>query len=222
VSALDRIISPEISSDRFSRAIAEVASVEGVAEILEIGSSSGAGSTEAWIAGALRNASPPRLHCIEVSIPRYEALVERVKEFPFVSAYNVSSVDVSRFPTREEVERFYRETRTKLRRTPLATVLEWLQQDLDYVTEHGLSRDGILEIKQQNDIDAFDAVLIDGSEFTGRAELDDVYGARFLLLDDTMTFKNWDNCRRLDRDPSYRRIRSSRWTRNGFSIFERT
>lgn len=220
-SSLDRLIAPEIRGDRFSRAISEVAAMPGIREILEIGSSSGAGSTEAWVAGALRNPVRPRLHCIEVSRARYAALVERWREHDFVRCYNVSSVPLDAFPSEEDVVRFYREHRSRLRRTPLETVLEWLRGDVEYVREHGLSRHGIRELKAAHRIEAFDAVLIDGSEFTGSAELDEVYGARFVLLDDTLTFKNWDNAARLAADPAYRLVRKSRWTRNGFAVFER-
>lgn len=221
MSELDRLIAPEISRDRFARAIVEVASTPGVREILEIGSSSGAGSTEAWISGALRNPERPRIHCIEVSVARHRALVERVAQFPFVRAYNVSSVELSRFPTPAEVERFYRDVRSRLRKTPLPTVLSWLAQDVEYVESHGLSSNGIREIMSENGLSGFDAVLIDGSEFTGKAELEDVYGARFLLLDDVRTFKNWENQRRLEQDPAYRRTHLGRLTRNGFAVFER-
>ena len=198
-----------------------MAGTPGVREILEIGSSSGAGSTEAWVAGALKNPVPPRIHCIEVSIVRHEALAERWRDYPFVHTYNVSSVPVDKFPTPSEVTTFYETVRSRLRRTPLPVVLEWLQADIDYVRDHGLSRDGIGEIRRQQGIGSFDAVLIDGSEFTGAVELDAVYGARFLLLDDTRTFKNWHNAQRLENDSAYQLIRKSRFTRNGFAVFAR-
>jgi hypothetical protein len=220
-SELDRLIAPEITGDRFYRAIMEVAATPGVRAILEISSSSGAGSTEAWVAGALRNPVRPQLHCIEVSGPRFEALVERWRPHDFVHCHHVSSVPLESYPHPAEVEAFYRGTRSKLRRTPLETVLGWLQQDIEYVREHGLSRYGIREIRAQHGIEVFDAVLIDGSEFTGRAELDEVHGARFLLLDDTQTYKNFENARRLVLDPRYRLVRASRRTRNGFAVFER-
>jgi len=220
-SALERLIAPEIKGDLLYQSILEVASAPGVQEILEIGSSSGAGSTEAWVAGALRNPGSPRLHCIEVSSTRYAALVERWKERAFVHCYHVSSVPLESFPSAAEVEAFYRGIRSKLRRTPLETVLGWLHHDAEYVRAQGLSRHGIREIRERHGIDSFDAVLIDGSEFTGRAELDEVYGARFLLLDDIQTYKNFENARRLEEDPRYRLVRASRRTRNGFAVFER-
>ena len=121
----------------------------------------------------------------------------------------------------EEVERFYRDTPSRLREFELTTVLGWLQQDVDYLHDHGLSSPGIAQIKERYGIETFDAVLIDGSEFAGRAELEEVYGARFLLVDDTESFKNWENARRLQSDPEYRLICADHETRNGFAVFER-
>ena len=133
----------------------------------------------------------------------------------------MSSIPVERLASAAEVERFYRSTPSRLRDFDLATVLGWLQQDVEYLREHGLSAPGIAQIKERYGIDTFDAVLIDGSEFAGRAELEEVYGARFLLVDDTETFKNWENARRLGADPQYRLIHADRDTRNGFAVFER-
>ena len=220
-SELDYLIPPEIKGDAFSEAIEDVASTLGVTEILEIGSSAGDGSTEAWVRGALRNPVLPRLHCIEVSVERYGALAQRWREHSFVCCHNVSSIPVEGFPLAEDVERFYREVPSRLREFDLETVLGWLRQDIEYLREHDLSSSGIREIKEEHGIDVFDAVLIDGSEFTGGAELAEVYGARFLLLDDTQTFKNWDNARTLEADPAYRLVRSDPATRNGFAVFER-
>ena len=220
-SGLDRLIPPEIADDAFHRAIERVAATPGVRQILEIGASSGAGSTEAWVAGALRNPVRPTIHCIEVSLPRFAALAERWQGHDFVRCYNVSSVPLEAFPSDDEVIRFRSETRSKLRNVRPEKVLGWLRQDRDYLVQHGLSRHGIREIKAAARVAVFDAVLIDGSEFTGKAELEEVYGARFLLLDDIRSFKNWENFDRLKRDPAYRLVEKSRWTRNGFAVFEK-
>jgi hypothetical protein len=220
-TTLDELIAPQIAGDAFAAIIEEIGATPGVREILEIGSSTGEGSTAAWVGGALRNPERPRLHCLEVSAERYAALVERWKEHEFVHCYHLSSVPLERFPPPAEVERFHRDVPSPLNEYGLETVLGWLQQDVDYLRDHGLSSAGIAHVKALNGIDGFDAVLIDGSEFTGRAELDEVYGARFLLLDDTETFKNWENARRLREDPAYRLRRADQTMRNGFAVFER-
>jgi hypothetical protein len=218
---LDHLIPAEITGDAFAEIIEEIAATPGVREILEIGSSAGEGSTAAWVRGALRNRPRPRLHCIEVSTERHAALVERWGAQDFVHCHHLSSVPVERLASVAEVEQFHRDVPSRLRSFDLTTVLAWLQQDVDYLRDNGLSSLGIAEIKRQYGIDTFDAVLIDGSEFAGRAELDQVYGARFLLLDDTETFKNWETSRRLEADPNYSVVRADPNVRNGFAVFER-
>ncbi len=220
-SDLDQLIGPEIADDRLHEILEELAAREGVRSILEIGSSSGEGSTAALVRGARRNRFAPEIHCIKLSAPRFEHLVERYRSAPFVHCHRVSSVPLERFPTHAEVARFHRQAGSRLARIPLDEVARWLDQDLAYLRDHGLSGAGIQQIKRAHGIDAFDLVLIDGSEFTGAAEMEDVYGARFLALDDTRTLKNWANCERLQADPAYRLLEASSRLRNGFAVFER-
>ena len=221
-SQLDRLIPAEISNDLFFRWIRRIAATPGVRHVLEIGSSAGAGSTEAFVAGALLNEPRPAIYCLEISAPRFDALVERYRHIPFVTPYRMSSVPLESFATEADIDAFRRRHWGRFRLIPRATVIGWLHQDRDYIAQHRLSAHGIRHIRARHCIDCFDAVLIDGSEFTARAELAEVYGARFLLLDDIRAFKNADNYRRLLRDPTYRLIARSRWLRNGFAIFERT
>lgn len=221
-SGLDRIIPAEISHDRCYAAIERVAATDGVRHILEIGSSSGAGSTEAWVQGALRNPVRPILHCLEVSVARFEALRERWKACDFVRCYHLSSVPLESFPSEADIVRWQRRHFwSKFGRKRRDVVVGWLRQDVEYLRAHHLGSHGIRTVREAAGIATFDAVLIDGSEFTGLAELDEVYGARFLLLDDTESYKNWDGFRRLKRDGAYRLVDRGKWTRNGFAVFER-
>lgn len=219
-SPLDRLIAPEIRADPLYEWLARIAATNGVRHILEIGSSSGAGSTEALVAGALQNPVRPSIHCLEVSRVRFDALAARYEDFPFVRCYNLSSVSLERFPDESDVDRFRGRVWTRFRFISRATVMQWLRQDVQYLEHHGLSTPGIEIVRRENGIERFDAVLIDGSEFTGPADLAEVYGARFLLLDDIRTYKNYDNHARLVRDPSYRLLARGR-VRNGFAVFER-
>lgn len=222
IGGLDFVIPPEIKGDDFYRAIIRVASEPGLGHVLEIGASGGAGSTEAFVTGILANPDPPVLHCIEVSAPRYDALVKRYADRDFVRCYRVSSVPVESFPPAAEVEAFHRSGASKFSAFPLKHVLGWLEQDVAYVRSHGIDTPGIRVIREANGIDHFGAVLIDGSEFTGVAELREVYGARFILLDDICTYKNHTNFRALSTDPTYRLVESSEAPRNGYAVFERT
>lgn len=219
-SELDRPIPPEIRDDAFHDALVRVAARPDVRHILEIGASSGAGSTEALLFGTRMNPGQPVIHCIEVSEVRHRQLTARFRGIDRVRCYNLSSVPLESFPSPADVERFWRDERSNLRRIPLGEVLRWLEQDVTYLREHGKSGHGIRQVRREAGVDVFDAVLIDGSEFTGEAELEEVYGARILMLDDTLTYKNLRNRRRLLADPRYQLVEESSRTRNGYAIFQ--
>src|SRR3990167_6712350 len=76
-SDLDNIIPPEIKNDSFYYAIYRLAKTEAISTILEIGSSSGDGSTEAFVLGLTENSFKPTLFCMEISMPRFTALKKR-------------------------------------------------------------------------------------------------------------------------------------------------
>lgn len=220
-SDYDHTIPPEIKDDEFYDLITSMAGAATVDTMLEIGSSNGAGSTSAFVQGLKQNPRRPTLFCMEVSQPRFKELVQRFAGDPQVRCYNLTSVPLDRFPTDAEVTAFYRTGDSGLNRIPLQEVLRWLDQDRRYIKRFGPSQNGIRMIKQENAIDQFGMVLIDGSEFSGKAELEEVYGADYLLLDDIGTYKNFHNYRRLIEDPSYKLVAANKHLRNGYAAFER-
>ncbi|WP_224983685.1 glycosyltransferase [Geomonas agri] len=220
-SELDRIIAPEVKNDELYHLITELAQAADIRTVLEIGSSAGGGSTEAFVAGLAANPGDARLFCMEVSRARFKELSRRYADRGFVKCYNTSSVPLRAFATPDDVEGFYHSTRTNLNQYPLAQILGWLQQDIDYVAGAGFDQDGIRLIQQENGIEHFDMVLIDGSEFTGEAELERVYGARWLILDDVNAYKNYVNYHRLKKDPTYELYRENWQLRNGYAVFRK-
>ena len=220
-SQLDAIIAPEIKDDDFYFTIIELARREDVSTILEIGSSAGGGSTEAFVTGARANPKCPDMYCMEVSKVRADALKQRYANDEFVHCFQLSSVTIDQFPNKDEVAEFHQKYNTVISQFPLEQVIGWLNQDMRYVLEHNANENGIEKIKKQTEIETFDLVLIDGSEFTGKAELNQVYGAKYILLDDINAFKNYENYQRLSRDNQYDLVKENWVLRNGFAVFKR-
>ena len=219
---LDCIIRPEIKEDEFYTLIQDLSKTEKLESVLEIGSSCGGGSTEAFVSGLLENKQgDPKLFCLEVSKTRCDKLVDCYKNIPFVRGYNSSSVLLSEFSSVEQVIRFYCSRKTALNNYPLDVVLGWWAQDTDYINREGKDEGGIERIKKENGIDYFDMVLIDGSEFTGISELNKLYGAKIFLLDDINSFKNYSNYWRLVIDKSYQLVAQNWYIRNGYAVFRR-
>jgi hypothetical protein len=216
----ERLIAPEIIDDTFYDALKLLCMMEDLRHVLEIGSSSGDGSTAALVRGLRLNHRKPTLHCLEVSRTRFAELERRYESVDFVRGYNMSGVSSSRTATEDEIERFYNTHKTSLNQYDLRTIFGWRAEGLQYLKDFpDLDREGIAEIKQANGIDRFDMVLIDGSEFTGSAELEDVYGANIICLDDVNAFKCYDARQRLLADSRYEVLQEDMSLRNGFSIF---
>jgi hypothetical protein len=215
------IIGPEIKDDDFYNTIRGIVQGgNGIRTILEIGASSGDGSTEAFILG--KKDKPIQLFSIEVCTERYNVLRDRYKDDPNFFPYNVSSVPLSSFPPKEEIVHFMNYYKlSSLAPWPIETVLGWYDKDIQYVKANNIEQNGIDIIKNIHGIKHFDCVLIDGSEFTGKPELDMVYGAKFIMLDDILAYKNWANHNRLRADPTYKLLVENNYLRNGFSVFVR-
>ncbi len=119
-SELNRLIPPEIKNDEFYAAIQKIAIEENIKTVLEIGSSSGEGSTEAFVTSLRENPNKPTLFCMELSKTRFAELQKRYISDEFVNCYNCSSVSIEKFPTENEVSKFYSYTPTALNNYPLS------------------------------------------------------------------------------------------------------
>lgn len=220
-SQLDVLIPAEITRGGLAAWLQALAALPEVRTILEIGSSDGSGSTRRILKGLRRKKFPTRLFCLEASRQRCERLRQRLRGVPWAEAVWASSVSPGDFLSEEEVVQFYRETPSRLNESPLEEVLRWRIQDLAYLKEHGVPADGITKIRKEQDIGSFDLVLIDGSAFTGEAELRAVQGAGMIALDDVYDIKNGRNFLTLSRDPQYRLLAMDLVWRNGYAIFAR-
>ncbi len=223
VNALSKIIPAEIINDDFYQVLNALASRDDLNTFLEIGSSSGSGSTHAFVSAlrARADAQSTRLYCVELSTERFTVLRDAYADCDFVKVYNQSSAALEEFPSEKEVEFFYTHTSTTLNTYPLEQVLSWLRQDMDYMRTAGLTENGIELIKKSNGIVDFDMVLIDGSEFTGEAELYHCMGARVIALNDVNSHKCFNAYRTLSNHVSYALTHQNMSLRNGFAVFER-
>lgn len=221
---LTTIIPPEVKDDSFYAALQNVAANNpDVKNILEIGSSSGEGSTEAIVTGIRKrtDASEVSVFCMEVSRQRFFRLCQNYQNDTFVKPYNLSSLAIRKFPTPAEVSHFYHHTQTNLNAYPFETVMGWMSQDIDYIRANRLDFCGIDFIKEANELDQFDFSVIDGSEFTGERELQMIWGSKFIALDDVNSFKCFNCYRTLANSVSYTLLEQDLNLRSGFAIFKR-
>jgi hypothetical protein len=213
-------IAPEIINDEFAGYLTSIASQPEIVTILETGSAEGTGSTAAIVAGCRKNPISQTLFCIEVSKLRFAKLKNLYAEdSDWMFFYNGSSVKLKDFMTVGQIRAFYSEHKTQLNNYPLNQVLEWLTEDIQAATV--AKQDLIHQIKGEWRIEHFDMVMLDGSAFTGWAELQAVIGARFICLDDIVDIKNLRSFNHLVNDPAYELLVANPSLRNGYAIFQR-
>ncbi|MEM9542770.1 MAG: hypothetical protein AAGA60_25165 [Cyanobacteria bacterium P01_E01_bin.42] len=211
----------DIKDDELYDAIQSIARDEPIRTLLEIGSFTGQGSTEAFVKGLLENPYQPHLFCIEAVDNLFFELEKRYRDYPQVHCYHASTVAVEDFPSPETVRAFYENHPQTLKQPSVEIILEWLEQDRNYLASNDITPHIIPRIQQEYQIERFDVVLIDGSEFTGAIELEQVYGANIIILDDINTLKNYYSYHRLIDDPAYVQTGYNLILRNGYAIFYR-
>lgn len=233
VEHYEEVISPEVLNDDFHIALKKIASLPELRTFLEIGSSSGEGSTRAITSGILSRPSfsGVELHCLEISRVRFNRLQDYYRSLSFVHVHRLSSVGPESFPSKKELKLFYKNVPSNLNIYSFREIYSWLKKDIAYLEKHmpelstlsadGKSRFGIQTIRSEFNILDFDFVLIDGGEFQGFSEFGLLDGSRYICLDDINSFKCRFAYDSLLADPRYV-LFSENWSvRNGWAIFER-
>lgn len=207
-------------NDEFGRAISETIVKYKYIHNLEIGAWDGKGSTQCFIDGMNQiDSNDKLLQCIEINTERYNELLETVKNVNYVKAYNMSSINKDSFIPQSFNEiwdsphnnhRFGRQEYSR------ELVESWYEQDKVRFNDKGFLNSDLR-------LPEYDAVLIDGCEFSGYSE--------FLLLKDTTkcfmlddvfhAYKGADAYYNLINDPEWLLIAEGRDVRNGFAIFRK-
>ena len=218
-SQLEQWISPEIFNDPLYEMLVEVIKRFPITTVLELGASSGEGSTEAIITGVIQSQRDIQVHSLEVSTQRFERLKERHKRIPWFHPYNRSSVALSGFLTPSQIQE---RTATIPGISASQSQLEqWRDQDVQYIQSNHIPTDGIAYIKATHNIDEFDCVLIDSSAFTGDAEYDQTQNTPVIILDDVVDIKCWNVYLRLKDNAHYSIFNENLKVRNGYAVFIR-
>ena len=212
---LSDIISPEIYNDDFYHSLKVLTKQYDVKSILEIGASSGQGSTQCFLQSKTDDC---KLFSIEISKERFSILSNN--DYKNFYPYLGSSINSDEYMNDDEIKDFYNNNKTNINNYPLDTILSWKKEELDYITNNNIPTNIIQHIKLDNNIKYFDLVLIDGSPFTGNSELNYCLGSKIIALDDVNDIKCCQAYYTLNSLPDYELIAQDWNIRNGFAVFK--
>lgn len=191
--------------------------VPSVITMLDVGAGNGNGSTRA-IMEATAGRTDTKLFCIEPDHKKCKALYERYAER--IKIYEGLSVSSSDYMQESELISFYQNSKSIYNFYPYSLIQDMYFSEIIHVKNASKQGNLVQKIKNDAAIDAFDLVVLDGSLFTGKADLAAVYGARFLVLNYVWSSKNFHNFGVLLNDPHYKMAISNLNSRCGYVIFE--
>lgn len=196
----------------------QLASTQNVRHILEVGSSSGEGSTRI-LAKAIENLNAT-LYCLEAQPERFQALQALYADNPQVITFPYLSVYPPQFPTVAAIHSHWQQGESILKRYAREEVMQWYEGE-KALAEQSPPVSGIEHIQSTYQIDHFDLVLLDGAEFLGLQDYQAVKAADLVVLDDTLSYKNQAVFAELMADPQYYLLYSfDRWG-HGCAAFKR-
>jgi hypothetical protein len=211
----EMVIPPEIKKDElYDRIITTIQMFcTEIKTVLEVGASSGDGSTEALALG-MSSLDKKTLYTIEASPVRFKNLKERYKRVSWVKPINGSSVHLNEYMTKGSVMLFHNLIPTQLNEYPLETVFDWYDKELTAIKYWKIPTGVMEKIKP-------DLALLDGSPFTGYAEYLKVAGAKIIILDDILDIKHYYSHQALRNNNNYECLFCNLTLRNGYSIWVR-
>jgi len=194
--------------DSFGKALAKY--TKGLRIGLEIGGGTGDGSTQCI--------QTDKLFSIENHSDRIGRHRMNLEAKGGVSVQGTAVVS-GLWMNKADVSEFYRITKTNLNQYPLEQVLSWHDECMQ--NANGYQTNAIEDIHFDHNVD-FNFVLIDGSPFSGEAELRCVRpflaDKAIIALDDINDIKNWTNYHKLK---GFAKLLWEDWSvRNGAAIFE--
>lgn len=216
---------PEITlNDEFGQAISNTIEKYCYTKNLEIGSWDGTGSTQCFIAGMeklpIAFDNNRVLHCVEISPERFLQLADNTKQYEWITSFYMSSITKEQFIPKS-FDEIWDSPFNHLPEGELVFPKEMVKgwYDEDMVKLSSISK-GFLTSKHC--LPWYDAVLIDGSEFTGYSEFTLLKDkTKCFMLDDVFTaFKCaqiYDEL--LYDDPDWELLEFNKTLRNGYAIF---
>lgn len=203
--------------DVTGKALITILSEEMPTTILDIGASTGHGTTS-----IMRETCPDaKIFAIELADDRFKELKELFKDDKKTYLFKGSTCPPDELMKIDELK----EHQSRFPHWDCwksVDMYSWHKNHPETIkgikTKYG--RDLIPYIKKKYKIDFFDFVMIDGSPFTAKYELEQIHGAKAIMLDDINDVKNQLNYARMATGGQYWCVEVNKQARNGYAIYK--
>ena len=212
---------PEISGGPFFEAIVNTIAEYKPDVIIEVGSSNGLGSTMALVIGRDK-VGTGEIHCIEIDKGRCDGFKENHRNREFVHLHEGCSVSLIDYMSEKMARTLWdNNPQFNCHAEHIDKILGWRKSEMNDISLKSTPMNKLDECIDCHFIpNTF--VLLDGSAFTGEAELIKVLGAKVIALDDTVDIKHFNSCKQLNSNAYYKIKAKNDNDRNGWAIYVRS
>ncbi|MGL5924564.1 glycosyltransferase family protein [Chroococcidiopsis sp.] len=206
--------------DKFFSVVNKLIRDEDIETLLVIGASAGTKTTEMFFTGIQDNPNKIKVFCIDLATTKLQNLQKRCLRDSSIEFHSVLTCQGNASGLREVSKStvFPKE----LNKNSCQLLLARLRHNTEDTNNIKFARNTVKKIKQRNQIDCFDMILIARPKFDISAEFDEIYGAKFVLLEGINSLQNHNLLHRLLAQPGYTIVAQNLFLRNGYAILKRT
>lgn len=206
--------------DQFYNSLAQIIIEQEPKTILDIGASEGRGSTDVF----KTYAKGAEIYAIELDPDRFASL-KAYHTSKNVHLFEGSSCPANELMSADGLGNYFAQNTgwDCWRSVGYTEMKKWLKNTASDIKaiKTKYKKDLIPYIKKKHKIKTFDMVLVDGSPFTSKYEVEQIHGAKIIILDDVLDPKNNLNYKRLASGGDYWCIEVNKGYRNGYAIFQK-
>ncbi len=188
------------------------------ATILDIGAETSSTATQAILKN--RN-SDSKLFAIQTLKTQLENLKTSVTNSQTLFPCLALDIPWKKAISENAIRTFYTTHLTPETKIPLNSILKRRADEEALFRSSGLTDSGISQIKKDHEISTFDLVVVRGNFVSGISTLDEIKGANWIVLKETVSIIGSMMSESLKEDPSYELICENQSTIEGFAVFKK-
>ncbi|MBE9016631.1 glycosyltransferase [Chroococcidiopsidales cyanobacterium LEGE 13417] len=207
-------------NDEFFSAIRKVMQEENIKTFLTIGALTRLKTSEIFFTGIQKSQNKIKIFCVDLSTTKVQKLQKHYLHDSSVEFHDFLIHQKSVSNTREisEFAIFCKDSNKNDRRF----LFNNLHQNSKKLNSVKLAENTIKKIRQENQFDYFDMILIGDPKFDISAEFDEIHRAKFVVIDSINSLSNHNLLHRLLAQSGYTIVAQNLFLRNGYAILKKT
>ncbi|MBD2309833.1 glycosyltransferase [Chroococcidiopsis sp. FACHB-1243] len=207
-------------NDEFFSAIKKLTQEENIKTFLTIGALTRLKTSEIFFTGIQKSQNKIKIFCVDLPTTKVQKIQQRYLHDSLVEFHNFLIYQKS-VPNTREISKSAIFCKY-LNKNDCRFLFNSLYQNSKDLNSIKLAENTIKKIRQENQLDYFDMILIGDPKFDISAEFDEIHRAKFVVIDSINSLSNHNLLHRLLAQSGYAIVAQNLFLRNGYAILKRT